>query len=113
MTYAAHFHYLTLPITGIGCWILSIEHDTNFFLFFGILAAIYILISILEETVFFNRIMKSVNGMNPAIMILSFTLWIFVFGGFAGTIIALPLTQLIMIYMDRLMLYSKEKRKVL
>tara|TARA_B110000114_G_C14844326_1_gene297999 strand:+ start:172 stop:354 length:183 start_codon:yes stop_codon:yes gene_type:complete len=55
--------------------------------------------------------MKSVRGMNPAIISLSFVLWVYVFGGFIGTIIALPLTQLIMIYTDHLILYSKKKIK--
>ena len=66
------------------------------------------MISILDETVYFDNIMNSVYGMNPAIMMLAFTLWIFVFGGFIGTIITLPLTQLIMVFMDRLMMYSRE-----
>ena len=113
LTYAAHFHYFSLPLVGIGCWMLSIENNTNFFLFFGIVLAVYVLISLLEETVFFNKIMQSVSGMNPAITILSFVLWIYLFGGFTGTIIALPLTQLILIYIDRIMLFSKEKTKEL
>jgi predicted PurR-regulated permease PerM len=113
LTYAAHFHYLSLPLVAIGCWVLSVEHDTSFFVFFGIVLAVYILISVLEETVFFNKIMKSVSGMNPVIILLAFTLWIYVFGGFVGTIIALPLTQLIMIYMDRILMYSKNKRESL
>lgn len=51
--------------------------------------------------------------MNPAIITLSFTLWIYIFGGFIGTLIALPLTQLIMIYLDRILLYSKNNKKSL
>ncbi|MFT5821453.1 MAG: putative PurR-regulated permease PerM [Crocinitomix sp.] len=109
LCYAAQFHYLSLPIVAIGCWVLSIEHDMSFFLFFGIILAIYILVSILEETIFFEKIMKSVRGMNAAIMILAFAFWIFVFGSFIGTILALPLTQLILIYMDQFILFSAEK----
>ena len=108
LSYASHYHYLSLPLVGIGCWMLSIENNMSFFLYFGILLFVYILISILEETVYFEKIMKSVNGMNSAIMLLSFTLWIYVFGGFTGTIIALPLTQLIMIFMDRIFLIKNE-----
>tara|TARA_B110000879_G_C11107243_1_gene485805 strand:- start:145 stop:1281 length:1137 start_codon:yes stop_codon:yes gene_type:complete len=111
LTYADHFHYLSLPPVAIGCWLLSVENDTSFFLYFGIVLTIYILISVLEETLFFDKIMKSVRGMNPAIISLSFVLWVYVFGGFIGTIIALPLTQLIMIYTDHLILYSKKKIK--
>ena len=111
LTYASQFHYFSLPLVGIGSWVLSVQNDTSFFIYFGILLAVYILVSILEETVFFTKIMKSVSGMNPAIVFLSFSLWVYVFGGFTGTIIALPLTQLIMIYADRLILYSQDKKK--
>jgi len=112
LTYAAHFHYLSLPLVAIGCMVVSVERDTSFFLFFGIILAVYVFVSLLEELVFFNKIMKSVSGMNPAIILLSFTLWIYVFGGFIGTIVALPLTQLLMIFVDRLLLINlKEKIK--
>lgn len=74
LTYASHFQYLSLPLVAIGCWVLSIENDHSFFLYFGISAAIYILVSVLEETVYFDKVMKSVNGMNPAVMLLAFTL---------------------------------------
>ncbi|MEM6264006.1 MAG: AI-2E family transporter [Bacteroidota bacterium] len=107
LSYAAHFHYLSLPLTVIGCWVLSVEQGTSIWLFLGIVVCLYLVISILEETVYFSNIMKSVNAMNPAITLLSFSLWIYVFGGFTGTIIALPLTQLIMIYLDRLLVYTK------
>lgn len=113
LSYASHFHYLSLPLVGIGCWALSIENDTNFFIYFGIIVFVFIIISVLEETLYFDKIMKTVNGMNPAIMVFAFTLWIYVFGGFTGTIIALPLTQLILLYMDRILLFSKEQRQAL
>ncbi len=98
LTYASEFHYFSLPLTLIGCWVLSVEQNTSFFVFFGIVLLVYIVISILEETLFFNKIMKSVSGMNPAITILSFAVWTAIFGGFIGTVIALPLTQILMIY---------------
>jgi len=106
LSYASHYHYLSLPLVGIGCWILSIENNTSFLLYFGIVLFLFILISILEETVYFEKIMKSVNRMNSAIVLLSFTLWIYVFGEVIGTIIALPLTQLIMILVDQFLLKS-------
>lgn len=109
LTYASHFHYLSLPVVAIGCWVLSVETNLSFFLFFGIALAVYILVSVLDETVFFKRIMKSVNGMNPAVMILAFALWIYLLGGFVGTILALPLTRLVLIYLDRILIHQQEK----
>ncbi len=111
LSYASHFHYLSLPLVVISCWVLSMESDTSFYIYFGIIITAYIIISILDETIYFDKIMNSVNGMNPAIMVLSFVLWVYVFGGFIGTIIALPFTQLIMIYLDKLMSYRAKGEK--
>ncbi len=109
LTYASQFHYLSLPVVAIGCWVLSVETNLHFLLFFGIVLGVYLLVSVLEETVFFNRIMKSVRGMNPAVTILAFSLWVYLLGGFVGTILALPLTQLILIYIERILEHQKEQ----
>ncbi|MFK7784099.1 MAG: AI-2E family transporter [Crocinitomicaceae bacterium] len=109
LTYASHFHYLSLPMVAIGCWVLSVETDWNFFVFFGILLGVYILISILEEFVFYEKIMKSAKGMNPAVMVLAFVLWVYLLGGFIGTVLAIPLTQLILIYLGKIITYQQEK----
>lgn len=101
-TYASHFHYLTLPPIAIGCWVLELESGSSFYIYFGIVLAVFILISVLDETIFYFRIMKSVNGMNPALIILSFVLWVYLFGAFFGSILALPLTTVVLIYIDRL-----------
>jgi predicted PurR-regulated permease PerM len=110
LSYASQFHYLSLPLASISCWVLSVEQGHNFFIYFGIVLFIYVLISILEETIYEDKIMKSVNGMNPAVIVLSFALWVPIFGGFNGTILALPLTQLILIYLDRVLLYSDKAK---
>lgn len=108
LTYAAHFHYLSLPVVAIGCWVLSVESNVHFLVFFGIVLAIYVFVSVLEELVFFPKIMKSVSGMNAAVVILSFSLWIYLLGGFVGTVLALPITQLILIYLDRILVHNRE-----
>ncbi len=110
LSYASQFHYLSLPLASISCWVLSLEQGHNFLIYFGIVLFIYVLISILEETIYVDKIMKSVNGMNPAVIVLSFALWVPIFGGFNGTILALPLTQLILIYLDRVLLYSDKAK---
>jgi putative permease len=113
MTFASHFHYISLPPIAIGCWVLSVEHNHSFFLYFGIILAVFILVSVLDETIFFTKIMKSVSGLNPAIMILSFVLWIYIFGVFVGTVIALPMTTLVLLYFDRLLLHAKKQAEEL
>ena len=108
LCYIAHFHYWTLIPISLSCWVLAIENDTHFLVFFGIIVALFIVISVLEEFVFTPIIMKDFNGLNPAIMIVSFAIWTHVFGSTFGILIALPLTTVMLIYLDRLLIYMKK-----
>ena len=110
LCYISHFHFITLIPLSLSCWALSIEQDQSFLLFFGLVVALFIIVSILEEMVFFPKIMKGVSNMNPAIMLISFVFWGAVFGT-VGLVIALPLTTMVLLYLDRL-LRSKELKEV-
>lgn len=108
LCYITNFHYFALIPLSLSCWALSIEQNHSFFLYFGIVVGIFILISILEEVWFFPLIMKGVSNMNPAIMMVSFTLWSYVFGTTTGLLIALPLTTILLLYLDRILIYARE-----
>lgn len=99
----SHFHHFALPLYAISSWVASLDSGHSFFLYFGVILGVFILISILEETVYFDKILKSVNRMNPAIMILAYALWIYLFGVIVGTIIALPMMQLLLLFGGRIL----------
>lgn len=107
LCYIAHFHYLTIIPLIICCWAQSIETGNSFFLYLGLITGVFILVSFLEELIFFPKIMKGVANMNPAIMMVSFAVWAYIFGTI-GVFLALPLTTLLLIYLDRVLLVSKE-----
>jgi predicted PurR-regulated permease PerM len=102
LCYVSHFHFLALIPLSLSCWALSIEQGQSFLLYFGIVFGLFIIIAVLEELVFFPKIMKGVANMNSAIMFVSIAFWTYVFGG-VGLVIALPLTTVILIYIDRLL----------
>lgn len=102
LCYASHFHYYALLPLSLSCWVLSVENDQSFFLYFGLITAVFIIISILEELVFFPKIMKGVSSMNPAIMMLSFCVFNYLFGTI-GILIALPVTAVLLLYSDKLL----------
>jgi len=102
LCYVSHFHFLALIPLSLSCWALSIEQGQSFLLYFGIVFGLFIIVAILEELVFFPKIMKGVANMNSAIMFVSIAFWTYVFGGI-GLVIALPLTTVILIYVDRLL----------
>ncbi len=110
LCYASHFHYIALIPLLLSCWVLSVEQPQSFFFFFGITSGVFVGVSILEETLFFPRLMKGVSTMNTAIMAFSFFLWTYVFGSVTGTLIALPMTSLLLIYLDRLLTYKKKQK---
>ena len=100
LCYASHFHYYALLPLSLSCWVLSVENDQSFFLYFGLITVVFIIVSILEELVFFPKIMKGVSSMNPAIMMLSFCVFNYIFGTI-GILIALPLTAVMLLYFSR------------
>ena len=106
LCYVSHFHYYTLIPLSLSCWVLSIEQGHSFFLYFGVLIALFIIVSILEELIFFPKIMKGVSNMNPAIMMLSLIVCNYLFG-ITGLLIALPLTSVFLIYLDKLLMHQK------
>ena len=100
LCYASHFHYYALLPLSLSCWVLSVENNQSFFLYFGLITFVFIIVSILEELVFFPKIMKGVSSMNPAIMMLSFCVFNFLFGTI-GILIALPITAVLLLYSNK------------
>src|SRR3989338_7372264 len=108
LCYVSEFHYFALIPLTLCCWAQSVESNKSFFLIFGLVFGVMVLVSVLEEFIFYPKIMKDVSGMNPAILMLSLTLWTYLLGTL-GLLIALPLTSLTLLYLDRFLVYRKEK----
>lgn len=107
LCYIPHFHYIALIPISLGCWVLSEETGLSFYIFLSIIAGVFVVVSILEELIFTPKIMNDFNGLNPAIMIVSFAVWSHLFGIFFGTLIALPLTTVVLIYLDQLLMHTR------
>jgi predicted PurR-regulated permease PerM len=107
LCYIPHFHYLGLIPLALSCWAVSIEKDGSFMVYFGLVILTFVILSIVEELVLFPKLMKGVSAMNPSIMLISLAVWSHVFGTF-GLLIALPLTTVLLIYLDRILLKRKE-----
>jgi predicted PurR-regulated permease PerM len=56
LTYASDFHYLTLPLAAISCWVLSVENSNYFLLYFGIVLGVFIFVTLLEQFVYEDKI---------------------------------------------------------
>lgn len=75
------------------------------------IAIVFIAIQMIEDLILTPNIMGKVTGLNPAIILLSLSVWGTLLG-IIGFIIALPLTTLIMSYYKRFVLDEDQKDQV-
>ena len=67
---------------------------------FGACILVFIVVQLIEDIFIVPRVMGKVTGLNPAIILLSLSIWGTLLG-FVGMIIALPLTTLFLSYYER------------
>lgn len=79
----------------------------NFWIIFGSAIAVFIVVQIIQDSYLVPKIMGKITGLNPAIILLSLSIWGSLMG-VLGLIIALPLTTLLLSYYQRFII-NKEK----
>lgn len=72
----------------------------NFWIIIGLATAIFAVVQIIQDTVIVPKVMGKITGLNPAIILLSLSIWGSLMG-MIGMIIALPLTTLMLSYYQR------------
>lgn len=91
-----------IPCVLLGL-LQSMETGTNFGLVLLGIAIVFVVVQCIEDLVLVPKIMGNVTGMNPALILLSLSIWGSLLG-LAGMIIALPLTTVIISYYKRFIL---------
>lgn len=72
----------------------------NFWIIIASAAAVFIVVQIIQDGYLVPRVMGKITGLNPAIILLSLSIWGSLMG-MLGMIIALPLTTLMLSYYQR------------
>lgn len=80
--------------------IQSAETGTNFWFIMGSCAIVFIVVQVTQDMFLVPKIMGRAMGLNPAIILLSLSVWGSLLG-MAGMIIALPVTTLMISYYKR------------
>ena len=75
----------------------AIETGTGVFVVLGLTGLVFVVVQIVQDTVLTPKIMGKVTGLNPAMILLSLSVWGKLLGLF-GLIIALPMTCLLLAY---------------
>ncbi|NLJ06801.1 MAG: AI-2E family transporter [Sphingobacteriales bacterium] len=81
----------------------TLSGDGNIWIMTGKVTAVFVITQSIQDYILTPKIMGKVTGFNPAIIVLSLTIWGKLLG-FLGLVIALPLTYLILAYYKRFIL---------
>lgn len=79
----------------------------NFWIIIASALAVFAVVQIIQDTIIVPKIMGKITGLNPAIILLSLSVWGSLMG-VLGMIIALPLTTLMLSYYQRFII-NREK----
>lgn len=93
--------------TLLLCWLKSAETGGNFWLIVLAAAIVFIVVQAIQDMIIVPKVMGKITGLNPAIILLSLSIWGSLMG-LVGMIIALPMTSLILSYYQRFFI-NREK----
>ena len=101
-----YFQYITLiPVFAI-CIIMSLDGSVEFWTMVGKCSLVYIVSQCICDYILTPKIMGKSLGLNPAIILLSLSVWGTLLG-IIGMIIALPLTTLLLSYYKKVIIDHK------
>ena len=105
-----YLHTFALIPTAFLALMKAADTGQNFWVIFGLAVLIFIIVQVITDMVVTPKIMGKAMGLNPAILLLSLSVWGALLG-FIGLIIALPLTTLIIAYWQRYVTREHENDK--
>ena len=95
-----YLHTFALIPTAFLAMLKAADTGQNFWWVFGLAVGLFCLVQVITDMVVTPKIMGKAMGLNPAILLLSLSVWGALLG-FLGLIIALPLTTLLIAYWQR------------
>ncbi len=98
-----YLQLISIPITVLLCIVYSMQTGMGFWIYFGEAMLVYIVVQAIQDLFLTPKIMGKVMGLNPAIILLSLSIWGSLLG-LLGMIIALPMTTLLISYYERYIL---------
>ena len=95
-----YFQYVTVIPVAVICFICSLGGEITFFSMFGKCIKVYVVSPCVCDYIITPHVMGREMGLNPAIILLSLSVWGSLLG-IIGMIIALPVTAILMAYYER------------
>lgn len=92
-----YMHIISVVPATLLCWLKVSQTGESFWGLLGLIILLYLVIQCIIDIILVPRIMGKAMGLNPAIILLSLSIWGSLMG-IAGMIIAIPLTTLLLSY---------------
>lgn len=92
-----YLQIITFPPALLLCWLGSVHGNMTFWGMVISAIVVYLIVQVINDLILIPRIMGKAMGLNPAIILLSLSIWGSLLG-IIGMIIALPVTTLILSY---------------
>ena len=100
MNLVPYLHTFALIPTAFLAMLKATDTGQNFWVVFGLAFLVFCVVQVITDMVVTPKIMGKAMGLNPAILLLSLSVWGALLG-FIGLIVALPLTTLLIAYWQR------------
>ena len=100
MDLVPYLHTFALIPTAFLAMLKAADTGQNFWVVFGLAVLVFCVVQVITDMVVTPKIMGKAMGLNPAILLLSLSIWGALLG-FLGLIVALPLTNLLIAYWQR------------
>ena len=111
MDLVPYLHTLALIPTAFLALMKAAHTGQNFWVIFGLAFLVFAVVQIITDMLVTPKIMGKAMDLNPAVLLLSLSVWGAVLG-FIGLIIALPLTTLIIVYWQRYISKESDEAKL-
>jgi predicted PurR-regulated permease PerM len=108
MDLVPYLHTFALIPTAMLALLKAADTGQNFWIIFAMAVAVFAVVQVIIDMVVTPKVMGKAMGLNPAILLLSLSIWGALLG-FIGLIIALPLTTLLMAYYQRYITRENEE----
>ena len=100
LNFVPYLQMISIPLAVLLALLKAAETGENFWGILLLVGLVYVVVQLIQDLIIVPKIMGRIMGMSPALILLSLSVWGYVFG-FIGLIIALPLTTLALSYYKR------------
>ena len=105
LNFVPYMQTLGIPFCILLGILQSVETGRPLWIVLLCIAAVFVVVQVTQDMILTPKIMGNVTGMNPALMLLTLSIWGSLLG-IIGMIIALPVTTLLVSYYKRFILHE-------